>query len=118
MFPSGLSRQYPASAPRLIGLGLAIMLVAQWVDGVPVATGVALIGWGAMLALSMPALALANMLVYAVLVGYTIGSQSHAAAQSLTGHVTRLTSIDHLVALMLVAGLTWVTLRRTLAPAA
>ncbi len=95
----------------LIGVGLVIVMAAQLAGGIPVAAAMALIGWGALLTVLTEALALVNLIVYAVLVGFTIASQTHAAQNSAAGQLSLLTTTDHVAAVLLLAGLTWYALR-------
>ena len=96
-----------------------MVIVAQLVGGLPVAVAMALIAWGVLLTLLMQPLsqklALLNLVVYAVLVGFTIASQAHAAQQGVHGRLNLLTLVDHLLAVALLVALVEYTLRRTLA---
>ena len=100
----------------LIGVGLVIVLAAQFSVSMPVATAMALIGWGALLTVHAEALELVNLVIYGVLVSFTIASQTHAAQNSASGQLSLLTTADHVAAVLLLAGLTWYALCRALHP--
>ena len=115
---SSLLQASEKTGAALIGIGLAIVLAAQAVGGVPVAAAMALIGWGASLTLlrrtrnNTPVLV--NLVVYAVLVSFTIASQAHAAQTNSGGELGLLTLTDHLLAGVLLIGLAWYALHRAL----
>ena len=114
---SSLLRTSDKCGAALIGLGLAIVVVAQLVVGVPVAAAMTLIGWGALLtilaATRVGVLALVNLVVYALLVSFTIASQTHAAQNGVEGKLGLLTLTDNVLAGVLLIGLVWYTLHRT-----
>lgn len=116
MWSSFLRQDVRKCGAALIGAGLAVVIAAQVTGGVPVAAAMALIGWGVLLTVHAEALALANLVVYAVLVSFTIASQTHAAQNSAAGQLSLLTAVDHVAATLLLAGLTWFALRRALQP--
>ena len=112
---SSLLRISDKSGAALIGAGLAIVLVAQMMGSVPVAAAMALIGWGASLTLlkgtRTSALNLVNLVVYVLLVSFTIASQSHAAT-NIEGNLGLLTLTDHVLAAVLMISLVWYALHR------
>jgi hypothetical protein len=113
MFSSLVAVDGRSRGPLLIGVGLAIVSAAQFVGGVPVAAAMALVGWGVLLTVRTEALALANLLVYGVLVSFTIASQTHAAQQSVLGRLSVLTAADHVAAILLLVALTLAAVQRT-----
>jgi hypothetical protein len=114
MFSSAWWHDSQCRGAALIGAGLACVVVAQFTSSV--AAAIALIGWGALQTVRTESLALANFLVYGVLVSFTIASQTHAAQNSASGQLSLLTTADHVAAVLLLAGLTWYALRRALHP--
>lgn len=74
--------------PLLIGLGLILVLAAQVIPGIPIATGVALIGLGATHTLverrQHELALLANLFVYFSLAILAIGAQFHAYLGTLS----------------------------------
>lgn len=74
--------------PLLIGLGLILVLAAQIVPGIPLATGIALIGLGATHTLierrQHEMVLVANLCVYLSLAILAIGAQFHAALNALS----------------------------------
>ena len=95
-------------AAGLIASGLGVMLLAQYVGGVPIASALAVVAWGAVqLASSRPnrrALVAVNTAIYVSLVGFAIASQTHAA-QSQHDSMGLLTLADHALAIVLLVGL-------------
>ena len=77
--------------PLLIGFGLIVVLAAQIVPGIPLATGVALIGLGATHVLmerrQHEIVLVANLCVYLSLAILAVGAQFHA-------HLSALSVID------------------------
>jgi hypothetical protein len=80
--------------PTLIGLGLIVVLAAQVVPGIPLATGIALIGLGATHSLlerrQHEIVLVTNLCVYLSLAILAIGAQFHA-------HTSVLNIIDALL---------------------
>ena len=103
----------PAVAHRgvlLIGVGLAVVLLAQVWPVVPIATALMVVGSGATLTLLARQgtgagwLAWLNLAVYAMLGCFAIGAQAHAAVTGPTGptgQVGLLLMIDHTAAALL-----------------
>ena len=102
----------------LIGVGLAVVAVAQWQAGVPIAAAIVLIGWGALLSIASGlrsgSLGLLNLPVYGCLGSFAIASQTHAALNSDVGQLSLLLLVDHTLAMVLIVGLTIHTVRRLL----
>jgi hypothetical protein len=99
----------------LIGVGLAVVAVAQWQAGVPIAAAIVLIGWGALLSIASGprsgSLGLLNLPVYGCLGSFAIASQTHAALNSDVGQLSLLLLVDHTLAMVLIVGLTIHTVR-------
>lgn len=118
MFSSLLRCESDRRGAALIGVGLAIVVLAQWQAGVPIAAAIVLIGWGALLSIaSRPhsgVLALLNLPVYGILGSLAIASQTHAALESEAGQVPLPLLMDHAMAIVLLAGLTLHTVHRLL----
>lgn len=95
-------------AAGLISGGLAVMFLAQLVEGIPIAAAMAVVAWGAVqLAGARPnggPLAAVNVAIYVALVGFAIASQLHAT-QNRGGEVGLLTLADHALAIVLLVAL-------------
>ena len=106
------------SAALWIAAGLAILLAAQMVEGIPVATSMSLVAWGAVrLAMARPhggKLAVVNLAIYVLLVGFAIASQLHSVQHS-EKRMSLLMLADHALAIVLLIGLAVDTLSRTVA---
>ena len=96
----------------LIGLGLALIVAAQFWTALPVVTAIALIGRGALLTLqSRPrsarqdTLAVVNLSVYSTLVCLAIVAQSNAVLQDSLASISLGMLLDHAVAIVLLLGL-------------
>ena len=74
--------------PTLIGLGLIVVLAAQMVPGIPLASGIAIIGLGATHTLmerrQHEMVLVANLCVYLSLAILAIGAQFHAPLSALS----------------------------------
>jgi hypothetical protein len=102
----------------LIVVGLAVVVVAQFEAGVPIAAAIVLVGWGALDNIaSRPrsgGLALLNLPVYGCLGSFAIASQTHAALGSNVDRLSLLLMVDHALAIVLLVGLTIHTVQRAL----
>jgi len=100
----------------LIGVGLAIVALAQLAAGVPIAAAIVIIGWGTFLSTaSRPhgnLLGLLNLPVYVCLGSLAIASQADAAIDQGAGQVSLILLVDHALAIVLLVGLTIHTVRR------
>ena len=118
MLNCALPRDSEKRGAALIGVGLIIVAVAQWKAGAPVATAIALIAGGVLLTTLARTdgnlLSLLNLGVYGLLVGFTIASQTHAALHGETYRVSLLLLADHVIAIVLLVGLTMRTAYRVL----
>ena len=117
---SSLSSQAMRNAAAVwIGAGLAVLLLAQVIDAIPIATAMSLVAWGAvLLAMARSAggrLAVANLAIYVLLVGFAIASQTHAAQDGSDGYVSLLLLTDHALAIVLLIGLSIQTFSHTVA---
>jgi hypothetical protein len=108
---SSLALEPKKRGAALIGVGLAVVVVAQLIAGVPIAAAIVLIGWGALLSIASGPMALLNLPVYGCLGSFAIASQTHAA---LGGRLSLLLLVDHALAMVLLVGLTIHTVRRLL----
>gem|GEM_PF-6235133 len=116
MLNCALPRDSEKRGAALIGVGLIIVAVAPWKADVPVATAIALIAGGVVLTTlartNGDLLSLLNLGVYGLLVGFTIASQTHAALHGETYRVSLLLLADHVIAIVLLVGLTMRTAYR------
>ncbi len=92
----------------LITGGLSVMMLAQLVESIPIASAMAIVAWGAIqLADSRdnggPLIAV-NVTIYVALVGFAIASQTHSA-QSQDGGVGLMLLADHALAIVLLVAL-------------
>jgi hypothetical protein len=99
--------------PVLITCGLLVIVAGQFSSAVPIVTGIALIGRGAIVTLqSRPrtirqdSLALLNLCVYGTLVCLAIVAQSNAILQT-SGRMSLGMLLDHSAAIVILLGLTW-----------
>ena len=113
---SSLLREPDKRGTALIGVGLAVVVLAQWKAGVPLAAAIVLIGWGALLSIlsrqRSGMLGLLNLPVYVSLGSFAIASQTNGALRSDDGQVSLLLLVDHTLAIVLIVGLTLHTVRR------
>jgi len=107
MLPTSLPT-YPQLGPSMVGAGLAIVLVAQLVPGIPIASAILLIGWGAAGWLTTTRSAasglpwvVVNSMVYLMLGNLTLAAQLHAASK----YESLLLRVDLLLAVLLGSGL-------------
>jgi hypothetical protein len=92
----------------LIGVGLATVLLAQLVNGLPIAMAIALIGWGSSLSTyqrSRPAARLPRLVlfagIYAPLTALTAAAQFHLALHKLTAVWQIAAAVDAAIAVTL-----------------
>lgn len=97
-----------------IGVGLLIAFAGQFWTVLPIVTGMALIGRGAVLSLeSQPrtsrqdSLIILNLAVYGTLVSLAIVAQSNAVMMSSQGQVSLGMLLDHAAAIVLLVGLSF-----------
>ena len=95
-----------------IGLGMLIIVAAQFWNVLPVVTAIALIGRGAILTLQarprtsrQDSLLVGNLTVYGTLVCLAIVAQSNLTMQASVARVSLGMLLDHAVAIVLVVGL-------------
>jgi hypothetical protein len=112
---SSLSLESSKRGAALIGVGLAVVVAAQFKAGVPIAAAIVLIGWGTLISIaSRPrsgGLALLNLPVYGCLGSFAIASQTHVALGSDVGRLSLLLPVDHALAMVMLVGLTIHTVR-------
>ena len=111
------SQQGRKCAATWIGLGLAVLVSAQVAEGVPIATAMAMVAWGAVqlaMAKNGAKLAVVNLAIYVLIVGFAIASQTDLAQRSESGMGLK-TLCDHALAMVLLVGLSINTLSRTVA---
>jgi|GEM_PF-4486718 len=96
-----------------IGIGLLVIVAAQFWTTVPVVTAIALIGRGTLLTLQgcprtrrQDSLIVLNLAIYSTLVGLAIASQSNAVLQTPNASVSLSMLLDHASAIVLLLGLT------------
>jgi len=132
LFSSSFLQRGPAlrrpallGGPALLGSGLLIVVLAQFWPGWPVVTGIALVGWGALVALNasprsrrQDSLSMVNLTVYSSLGCLAIVAQSHAVLRQGADSVSPAMLFDHAAAIVLMLGLAAHVVRRLSQPLA
>ncbi len=106
-------QEFSKNGPALIAAGMMVVLTAILWPGVPIASAVMLIGYGAMLTVfarsgRQELLGLMSLAVYASLGCLAVAAQTHAA----TGHLGYVLMADHLLATAMLALLIKTALQR------
>lgn len=100
--------------PLLMAVGVSWVLLAQIFQSLPVASAIAMVGYGATMVVAtgtLRSLALPNCFVYGLLGSLAIAAQWEAAIKSAAGRVGPALAADHVAAAALLMLLAWHTAR-------
>jgi len=117
MLPRAQLQEFSKSGPALIAAGMLVVLTALLWPGVPIASAIMSIGYGAMLTVfARPSrqdlLGLVSLAVYASLGCLAVAAQTHTGINGPTGQVGYLHLTDHLLAMAMLALLIRMVLQR------